>query len=78
MAAMLMIHLRILDILSLAKLEIMTTVNLEEPVEPSASNIASTSKNPIRLSPFWLWQDIHISNRNDVSYLSSEARLNRP
>ena len=52
--------------ISLSTLDITDSVDLEEPEERKASDVASSSKTPLRLSPFWSWKGLHLAKQDEV------------
>jgi hypothetical protein len=61
---------RLLDIFRTDTLSEVSTIHLEEP---NQRNVASSSKTPLRLSPFWQWQNLHLLSQGDVSHDSPIA-----
>jgi hypothetical protein len=65
---------RLLDIFRVNTLTEYAALDLDEPEQ---RRIASSSKSPLRLSPFWHWQDLHLLSQGQVSpcSLPSKSRL---
>lgn len=62
---------RMLDIFRTDTLGEHAALDLEEP---ERRRVASSSKTPLRLSPFWKWQDLHFLSQGHVSQYSLSFR----
>ena len=57
---------RLLDVISLSTLEWVTSIDLETPEGRGPTDIATSSKTPMRIAPFWQWRSVHVAKRDEV------------
>jgi len=58
--------IRLLDVISTSTHSVIASIHLETPEDRGPSDIASSSKAPLRLSPFWQWKGLHSTCKEEV------------